>query len=105
MICEAERLLAMQKVEGSNPFSRSPGRQEGRKAAFAGLFRVCSRLVRLLRAGPKPDPREIDAYVRLEECGRLQGIWLVELLTPCEDDAEGHEFDPSGGPVSVRNRR
>jgi hypothetical protein len=30
--------------------------------------------------------------------------WLVELLTSCEDDAEGHEFDPSGGPVSVRNR-
>jgi hypothetical protein len=44
-------LLAMQKVEGSNPFSRL---QKGPR--FAGLFRSASRLVRLRRAGPKPDP-------------------------------------------------
>ena len=74
------------------------------KACVCRSFHSSSRLVRLLCAGPKPDPRQTGAYVRLEECGRLQGSWLVELLTSCEDDAEGHEFDPSGGPVSVRNR-
>jgi len=38
----ADLLLAMQKVEGSNPFSRSR-----KRPAFAGLFRGRSRLVRL----------------------------------------------------------
>jgi len=33
MICEAELLLAMQKVEGSNPFSRF---KKGRKVLLAG---------------------------------------------------------------------
>jgi hypothetical protein len=66
-------LLAMQKVEGSNPFSRY-----WKGLHLQGLFRARSRLVRLLHSGPKPDPREIDMYVRLEECGRLQGSWLVD---------------------------
>jgi hypothetical protein len=44
LICEAELLLAMQKVEGSNPFSRS------RKGLHLQVFfRPRSRLVRLRR--------------------------------------------------------
>jgi hypothetical protein len=49
-IAEAEQLLAMQKVEGSNPFSRSRERP-----AFAGLFRARSRLVRLPGRGLNAD--------------------------------------------------
>jgi hypothetical protein len=93
-------LLAMQKVEGSNPFSRS------RKGLpFAGLFRVCSRLVSLRGAGPKPDPRQSGRAVRLEEDGCLQvSLGRSNRRSLWKGDAEGHEFVPSGEPVSVRNR-
>jgi hypothetical protein len=47
-------LLAMQKVEGSNPFSRS------REGLHLRSSCVRSRLVRLRRAGPKPDPWPTD---------------------------------------------
>ena len=46
MSCERELLLAMQKVEGSNPFSRS------RKGLhLQAFFRVISRVVRLHSTG------------------------------------------------------
>ena len=66
--CTREQLLAMQKVEGS----------------------------RLLRAGPKPDPRRTGTFIRLVESPLLQGIRSFGLLTACEGDAEGHGFDRSG---------
>jgi hypothetical protein len=48
-------LFAMQKVEGSNPFSRSR-----RGPVFAGLFCVRSRLVRLRPVGLTPDSPRAD---------------------------------------------
>src|SRR5829696_5089582 len=65
MTCEREQLLAMQKVEGSNPFIRF-----SRRPAFAGLFRWSSRLVPLHPVGLIPDSRLADRW-------RLQGKRLV----------------------------
>jgi hypothetical protein len=48
---ETDVLLAMQKVEGSNPFSRF-----GRRPAFAGLFASDSLPVRPLPRAPKRHP-------------------------------------------------
>jgi hypothetical protein len=59
-------LLAMQKVEGSNPFSRFE-----KRTYLQAFFCVRSRLVRLRRAGLTPDsPR---GGVRREASG-LQGL-------------------------------
>jgi hypothetical protein len=50
------------------------------RPAFAGLFRGNSRLVRLLRAGPKPDPRQTGTYIRLEEAPVCREFWIVRTV-------------------------
>jgi hypothetical protein len=61
MTCEREQLLAMQKVEGSNPFSRSQNRISG--SAFAGL---CLRPVLWGRTANDctPRPTQINGTAR-----------------------------------------
>jgi hypothetical protein len=51
---QTQQLLAMQKVEGSNPFSRS------QKACICRPFLRASRLVRLRRVGLTPDSPRAD---------------------------------------------
>ena len=68
----------MQKVEGSNPFSRSQ-----KRPAFAGLFRVHSRLVRLLRRAPNGHPAASTAQERLRTsrfAGRFLTTRTIDLL-------------------------
>ena len=74
------------------------------RPAFAGLFRACSRLMRLLAPDRNRTRGKSTRTFDSKNAAVCRESWLVELLTSCEDDAEGHEFDPSGGPVSVRNR-
>jgi hypothetical protein len=74
----------MQKLEGSNPSAASE------KATFAGLFRGRSRLVRLRRDGPKPDPRLAG---RTFGSKKVRGILDRSNSTSGDGDAEGHEFD------------
>jgi hypothetical protein len=78
----------MQKVEGSNPFSRF---QEGvhLQVFFVRAVGLCVCFA--------PDRNRISGKSTRTFDSKNGAVcresWLVEPLTSCEDDAEGHEFD------------
>jgi hypothetical protein len=92
-------LLAMQKVEGSNPFSRS---SKGflLQVSFVGAvgWFVCVA----------PDRNRTRGRPTVHSTRRRRlfagDSGTFERLSACEGDAEGHGFDPDGESVSVRAR-
>ena len=87
----------MQKVEGSNPFSRF------KKACICRSFSWGSRLVRLLRAGPKPDPRQSRGTFDSKNGTVCREFWIGRTVDLLRRHAEGHEFDPFGESGLARN--
>ena len=87
-------LLAMQKVEGSNPFSRF---REGLRLQvfFVGAVGWCVCVV------PDRNRTRGRSTIRLARRKRLfaGSSSSFELLTSCGGDAEGHEFDSPASPV------
>jgi hypothetical protein len=80
----------MQKVEGSNPFSRF---QEDLhlQVFFVRAVGLCVCFAPDRNRTRRKSTRTFDS----KNAAVCKESWLVELLTSCEDDAEGHEFDPS----------
>ena len=102
---DSSETAPFQDFPGTLGISRPACHAEGRgfeslqplqkRPAFAGLFRVRSRLVRLRRAGLKPDPRPLDQTSRSKKVTVLQVVLeRSKLLTCCGGDARGREIVP-----------
>src|ERR687895_2501495 len=51
-----------------------------KRPAFAGLFRARSWRVRLLRAGPKPDPRQSRRAFDSKKAAVCREFWIVRTV-------------------------